>query len=363
MSIILAVLLILLICMMVVLIYRLGVFGKAITGWKNDNIDSVRNVNSWLFPLFFVLGIGLLIYFYRTIKPDLIGEAVTEHGKWIDSSMSLSFNLILVIFFVAQAVLVLFVVVFQYNSKRKASFYPINNRLEIVWTVIPLVVFLGLFVDGNYTWSKVMKKNDEDLVVVEIIGMQFNWIARYPGVDNQLGDVNVKYIDGANTAGLNLTDPKGLDDFVSGEIHIPVNKNILFKIRSLDVIHSVFIPHFRLKMDAVPGMPTTFTFKPEKTTNEMKAETGNSWFNYSIYCAELCGRGHFAMKGDVVVDTEIEYEKWLKSQGSWLARHKGYVKYVPDKYKDQAESIIQHTPPETTAEDATFFYKDANVKK
>lgn len=363
MSMILAALLFLLLSIMVLLIYRLGIISKTYTGREKDNIDQVRNVNSWLFPTVFVIGTGLLIHFYNTIKPDLIGEAATEHGKWIDSSMSLSFNLILVIFFVAQAALVLFVVVFQYSSGRKASFYPINNRLEIVWTIIPLVVFLGLFADANYTWSKVMEKPKEDPVIVEIIGMQFNWIARYPGADNQLGDVHVKYIDGANTAGLNLSDPKALDDFVSGEIHIPVNKNILFKIRALDVLHSVYIPHFRLKMDAVPGMPTTFTFKPVKTTNEMKAETGNSWFNYSIYCAELCGRGHFAMKTDVVVDTEKEYEKWLKAQGSWLARHEGYVKYVPDKYKAQAEVIIQNTPPETTEEDATFFYKDANVKK
>ena len=339
-------------------LFRVAVLVSAYV-WRNKDQDRRRNFNSWLFLIFFIVGSITFYCFHRTIEPDLLGEPSAEHGYWLDSSTKMTFILILVIFFATQAVLALFMILYRYDKHRKALFYPMNLKLEIVWTVIPLIVFMGLFIDSYITWTKVMEIPPEDPVVVEVTGMQFNWIARYPGADKKLGKVNVRYINQQNAVGLDLSDPASLDDFVTGEIRIPVNRSVLFKIRSLDVIHSVYIPHFRLKMDAVPGMPTQFAFKPVRTTNAMKMETSNAWFNFSIYCAELCGRGHYNMKTDVIVDEEDVYEQWYKEQGSWLARNKEYLQYVPEEYRSRANDIIGNTPPETTEEDADFFYDNS----
>ncbi len=327
--------------------------------WRNQRQQASGNFNSWLFLMFFIGGLIAIYLFYRSIGSDLLGEPSTEHGYWLDSSAKLTFVLILIVFFATQAALALFMILYRYDEHRRAFFYPMNLKLEIVWTVIPLIVFMGLFLNSYVTWTKIMAIPPDDPVLVEVTGMQFNWIARYPGADRKFGRVNIRYINQQNVVGLDLSDPASLDDFVTGEIRIPVNRNIIFKIRSLDVVHSVNIPHFRLKMDAVPGMPTQFAFKPIRTTNAKKMETSNAWFNFSIYCAELCGRGHYNMKTDVVVDEEYVYEKWYKEQGSWLARNKEYLQYVPEEYRSRAKDIIDNTPPETTGEDADFFYDNS----
>ncbi len=327
--------------------------------WRNKRQGASGNFNSWLFLMFFIAGLIAIYLFYRSVRPDLLGEPSTEHGYWLDSSAKLTFVLILIVFFATQAALALFMILYRYDEHRRAFFYPMNLKLEIVWTAIPLIVFMGLFLNSYVTWTKIMEIPPDDPVLVEVTGMQFNWIARYPGADRKFGRVNIRYINQQNVTGLDLSDPASLDDFVTGEIRIPVNRNIIFKIRSLDVVHSVNIPHFRLKMDAVPGMPTQFAFKPIRTTNAKKMETSNAWFNFSIYCAELCGRGHYNMKTDVVVDEEDVYEKWYKEQGSWLARNKEYLQYVPEEYRSRAKDIIDNTPPETTGEDADFFYDNS----
>ena len=113
-------------------------------------------------------------------------------------------------------------------------------------------------------------------------------------------------------------------------------KPVLFKIRARDVLHSVFAPHFRLKMDAVPGMPTKFWFVPTVSTEEMRAKTGNPEFNYEIACTEICGRGHFSMRMLVVVDDEETYKKWKLSQEAWLKQNPDYLKKVPEGMKEAA---------------------------
>ena len=352
---VLVVIAVILLVFVLFLLFRLSLFVNTYV-WRTKPGATSGNFNSYLFVCFFIFGSTGVYSFYRNIEPDLLGAPSSEHGYWLDATTKLTFILILIIFFITQAALALFMILYRYDPYRKALFYPMNLKLEIVWTAIPLGAFLLLFINSYLTWTKVMEVPPEDPVIVEVTGMQFNWIARYPGADNKLGKVNARYIDQRNVAGLDLSDPASLDDFVTGEIRVPVDRNILFKIRSLDVIHSVNIPHFRLKMDAVPGMPTQFAFKPIRTTNAMRMETSDARFNFSIYCAELCGRGHYNMKTDVVVEEEIAYQDWYKQQGSWLARHQEYLRYVPDRYQERAKAIIGNTPPETTEEDADFFY-------
>ena len=132
----------------------------------------------------------------------------------------------------------------------------------------------------------------------------------------------------------------------------PVDKEILLKIRAKDVLHSVFLPHFRVKMDAVPGMPTQFKFKATKTTQQMRDELGNPNFNYEMACAEICGRGHFSMKMAVVVEDEESYERWKASQEAWLKQNPDYLKNVPDALKEAAmiKAGMEKDPGSTVAE-------------
>src|SRR5690606_29737783 len=111
---------------------------------------------------------------------------------------------------------------------------------------------------------------------------------------------------------------------------------ILLKIRAKDVLHSVFLPHFRVKMDAVPGMPTQFKFKVTKTTEQMSSETGNPNFNYELACTEICGRGHFSMKMSVIVEDQASYERWKASQEAWLKQNPDYLKNVPVELREAA---------------------------
>src|SRR5690606_30562904 len=170
-----------------------------------------------------------------------------------------------------------------------------------------------------------------------VIAQQFAWTARYPGTsDNRLGKYDFRKIDDYNEFGLDLTDKNSHDDFKALELHLPKGKEVLLKIRAKDVLHSVFLPHFRVKMDAVPGMPTQFKFTPTKTTAEMRAELGDPNFNYEMACTEICGRGHFSMRFPVIVEEVEEYEKWKASQEAWLKQNPDYLDQVPLSLREAA---------------------------
>jgi cytochrome c oxidase subunit 2 len=148
--------------------------------------------------------------------------------------------------------------------------------------------------------------------LVEVTGHQFGWEFRYPGPDKILGKKNYKLSKGANSLGVDFNDPASLDDMhVPATVHIPVGRPVKFVINAQDVIHDVGLSHFRLKMDAVPGIPTTLWFTPLYTTEEMKIRTGNPNFVYEISCDQMCGKGHFSMRGVIIVETEEAYRTYL----------------------------------------------------
>ncbi|MFZ4056654.1 MAG: cytochrome c oxidase subunit II, partial [Ferruginibacter sp.] len=186
-----------------------------------------------------------------------------------------------------------------------------------------------------------------DAVVVEVTGQQFGWNFRYPGTDNILGRKNYKLTKGANNLGVDFSDPASLDDiYVGATMHIPVGKPVKLVINAMDVIHDVGLPHFRLKMDAVPGIPTTLWFTPLYTTEQMKEKTGNKNFTYEISCDQMCGKGHFSMRGVIVVDTEADYKKWLAEQVPQ------YYSVFPDKkpktvQSDTAKAATSVVPAKT----------------
>jgi len=195
-----------------------------------------------------------------------------------------------------------------------------------------------LVISGLDTWNEVMAdiRPDDEYMEIEAVGEQFGWTIRYPGKDNMLGERSYKLISGDNPIGQNWKDQKNHDDFQANEIVLPVGKRIRVRITSKDVLHNFYLPHFRVKMDAVPGMPTYFVFTPIKTTEEYRNELSNYpeyqqpadpadpngeqlWqrFDYELACAELCGKGHFSMKKIVRIVSEEEYKAWAEAQNPY----------------------------------------------
>jgi cytochrome c oxidase subunit 2 len=171
---------------------------------------------------------------------------------------------------------------------------------------------------------------------------------RYAGNDdNQLGNYNYKLIDETNSIGIDYTDKNSFDDFTASELHLPKGKPVLLKIHAQDVLHSVYLPYHRVKMDAVPGMPTKFWFTPNMSTDEMRAKLNNKDFNFKLNCTEICGRGHFGMAITVFVDEPEDYKKWCAEQKPFLAMNPAYLEKVPANLKAKASKYIPVEPIST----------------
>ncbi|ALI97944.1 cytochrome c oxidase subunit II [Rufibacter tibetensis] len=307
---------IILLLVILYLLFRIQVLASIFKGSYRTDIGRSNKVNAALFIAFFFVMGALFVWSFMSSKEGMILPVASEHGIAIDSMFWLTMAVIGFVFVLTHILLFFYSYKYQHKEGKVAYYYPHNNKIEIIWTVIPAVVMALLVFSGWKTWAKITSPAPENAVVVEVMGKQFNWLTRYPGADNKLGLVKHTLIDATNEFGIDLNDNNAKDDF-PGEpsaFHVPKGTPVLLKIRSRDVIHSVFLPHFRVKMDAVPGMPTTFWFIPTKTTSEMQSETGNANFQYELACTEVCGRGHFAMKLNMIVDEPEEYQKWVAAQ-------------------------------------------------
>ncbi len=285
--------------------------------------------------------------------------SASEHGGALDNMFAVTLFFTGIVFILTH--IALFYFAWRYQGRRggKAEFLPHNNRLEVVWTVIPAVVMTFLVIKGLDAWNEVMAdvNPDEDYIEIEATGMQFAWLLRYPGADGKLGARDYKKISASNPLGQDWTDPKNHDDIHPTEIVLPVGKKVRVRITSRDVLHNFYLPHFRVKMDAVPGMPTYFVFTPTQTTEayrqELRAydeynvpvdpedpESLLKWeaFEYELACAELCGKGHFSMKRLVKIVSEGEYQDWLAKQQSY---YESTIKGTEnDPFRDEAEEAI-----------------------
>lgn len=327
---------IVLIVLILAIVYRINALIDVAKGTHKKRVTGSNKVNAVLLFLFIVCGLGGFIWFSFAKFDTYHLPIASKHGVSTDVLFWVTMGITLTVFFITQILLFYFSFRYRYKSKGSAYYFPEKNKLEIIWTLIPAVVLAALIFSGLKIWNQVMSDPPQDAEVIEIMGYQFAWKTRYPGKDGKLGAYDYRLIDVDNAFGMDFRDRASFDDFSPREMHLPKGKPVLFKIRSRDVIHSVFAPHFRLKMDAVPGMPTRFWFIPTKTTEEMRKETGNPDFNYEIACAELCGRGHFAMRLLVVVQDPDEYEKWKSEQEPWLSKHPDYIAKVPDNLKKLA---------------------------
>lgn len=303
---------------------------------NNASKDTANNISAYLMLIFLIVLIGGFWWYFFEVQPDLLPEAASEHGLKTDELFYIAVGVILIPFILLNTILFYAAFRFRYNKNRRAKFYPKNNRLEIIWTIVPTLVFTTLILMGSRLWSEITNDAPQNSEVIEVMGFQFAWKVRYPGIDQRLGTRNYKLIDAVNDFGMDMSDPNVYDDFIPREIHIPKGKPVLLKIFSKDVIHSVFLPHFRVKMDAVPGMGTQFWFVPRLTTAEMREKTGNPEFNYEMACTEVCGRGHFSMRMTVVVEETEDYEKWKLKQTAWLKKNPEYVSKIPESLKSFA---------------------------
>ncbi len=304
---------------------------------EDGPLDGSNNINAVLFIVFWLAGSIAGAWSFLHSQPDFLPEAASLHGKETDSMFWISMGIVTAAFFLTNTLLLIFAFLYRYDKKRKATFYPVNHKLEIVWTIIPAIVMAILVFTGWRTWRDITSQAPDDAVVIEITGHQFGWYVRYGGNDdNQLGNANYKLIDDINSIGIDYTDKNSFDDFTANELHLPKGKPVLLKIKAQDVLHSVYLPYHRVKMDAVPGMPTKFWFTPDISTDEMRAKLGNNDFNYKLNCTEICGRGHFGMAITVFVDEPEDFEKWKNEQIPFLTMNPEYLEKVPEGLRSQA---------------------------
>ena len=288
----------------------------AILKGEEKSRKDTNRINAFLLLAFLVLGLIGVWWCNEKFKGRLLDTPASNHGEKIDTMLYITIAITGVVFVLTQIALFWFAFKYQEKENRKAYYYPHNNRLELIWTVVPAIVLTVLVGYGLYYWFQITGEAPRNAQILEVTGKQFNWEFRYPGKDNQLGKKYYKEVNEAqgNPLGQLWDDPANHDDvYVTGEAHLVVNKPVKLLIYAKDVIHDVGLSHFRLKMDAVPGIPTTLWFTPKYTTREMRDKFGPD-FNYEISCDQMCGRGHFTMRGVFVVESEAEYKMWLAQQ-------------------------------------------------
>ncbi|MFN2386900.1 MAG: cytochrome c oxidase subunit II [Thermoanaerobaculia bacterium] len=214
-------------------------------------------------------------------------ENVSTFGGKIDGLFWLITWITGVIFILVEVVLVWFLFRYRHREGRKARYTHGNNRLEVIWTIIPAFICVVLALLSRRAWAEIKQSMPPDAMAIEVTGEQFAWNIRYPGPDGR------------------LSTP---DDLVTlNQMHVPVGRPVVISLRSKDVIHSFFLPEFRVKQDAVPGMTTRIWFEATRVGN------------WEIACAELCGLGHYRMKGFITVDSPEDFQKWLAEQAAEAA--------------------------------------------
>jgi cytochrome c oxidase subunit 2 len=308
-----------------VVIFQIAKASEYVSVLKGEEKAFRQNnrINAFMFIAFLVLGLAGAwwcneLFYDRTL---LAQPAASDHGEKIDLMLWITIVVTGIVFLLTQVLLFWFAYKYQYKETRSVYYFPHNNKLELIWTVVPAIFLTVLVGFGLFYWFKITGDAPKDSQVVEITGKQFNWLVRYPGKDNVLGRKNYRLTDASNgnALGVDWEDAASHDDIEATEMHLVVGKPVQLVINAQDVIHDVGLVHFRLKMDAVPGIPTTLWFTPKYTTAQMKEITGNKDFVYEISCDQMCGSGHYSMRGVIIVETQEEYDAWISSKKSQYA--------------------------------------------
>jgi cytochrome c oxidase subunit 2 len=234
------------------------------------------------------------------------GMSAAAHG--IDRQFTVTFIAMGVVFVLAQCGLGYFAWRYRdQGSKTKVEYSHGNIKMEVLWTALTAILFIGLNLMGSPIWAaERFEPAKPNAIPVEVTGMQFAWYFRYPGADAKFGKTDPTLIDPSSgneaAIGLDTNDSASKDDVITGTMYLPVNREVDLTLRAVDVIHSFFVPSMRFKQDAVPGLAIHMHFTP--------IQTGD----YEIACAELCGLGHYKMHGMLKVVSQEDFDKWIAAR-------------------------------------------------
>ena len=370
-------------------IMRVYELSSKLKGRREEDIDlKVNNINAAMMIVFLIIFFGSFFYMLFKYERGLLPEAASEIGQEIDWLYNVNWFIVVFVFLLTNSLLFIFAWKYSWHPDRKAYWFPHDNKLELIWTVVPAAVLAVIIILGLIKWGDITGAPSDDARLVEIYGKQFDWTIRYAGDDNQLGysdyklvgnveykvneDSTVSYsnplgvvsqnsirwaIQGINQQITELhenikldsigavvySEAKSMEQIVKVEKLERIRERIIdmtemysdsidafakddymtkaglflikdqeyqFILRSQDVLHSAYFPHFRAQMNCVPGQRTTLKFKPIYTTEEMREKTGNPEFNYILMCNKICGASHYRMKLPVMVGTEDEFNAW-----------------------------------------------------
>jgi cytochrome c oxidase subunit 2 len=326
-----------------VVIFQIAKASEYVSVLKGEEVSRKQNnkINGLLMVVFLVLGLVGVWYCNELLydKTLLVQDAASVEGARVDSMLWVTLAVTGIVFIATQVILFVFAYKYQEDTNRKVVFFAHSTKLELIWTVIPAIALTVLVVIGLRNWFLFTGEPPKNAMVVEVTGKQFGWIYRYPGKDGSFGKKYYKNIDNAsNSLGLIWDDELAQDDIVMEQtVYLIKGKPVKLVLGSRDVIHDVGLSHFRLKMDAVPGIPTTMWFTPKYTTKEMKEITGNPNFVYEISCDQMCGNGHYSMKGVIEVVDQEEFDAIMAKQKPY------YYTAFPEKDPSAAPAAAADT--------------------
>lgn len=285
---------------------------------EKDN-RSQGNIMLIFMASFFIFLIWLIFRY----KDDMLPQAASDVGRISDNVFNFNWVIIFIVFFITEGMLFYFAYKYKKTkNNEQAYYYPHNDKLELLWTVVPSIALAVIIIYGLSLWGKMTGKPDDKSVVIQLYAKQFDFTARYAGADNALGKTDYRLIDDAsNPLGMDTNDTKGADDIIAKELHLLVNQPVVFRCNSRDVMHGMYFPHFREQINCVPGMTTEMHFVPTVTTDEMRKITKDTAFDYLLLCNRVCGSGHYNMQMKVVVDSPDEFKKWMEKQKPFLHRN------------------------------------------
>ncbi len=250
--------------------------------------------------IFFLVILGSILFHIFT--PWYWTDIASNWGA-MDDTITLTLWVGGVVFIAVCLFMIYCVFKFSYKENRRAEYKPEDNKLEKILTIATTLGVIALLAPGLIVWNQFVNV-PKNAIEIDVMAWQWGWQYRLPGEDGKLGNTKVVNINDNNPFGIILEDPNGKDDVLiqSEEINLQNNIPVKILLRSVDVLHNWYVPQFRAKMDAVPGVITYYWFEPNKVGE------------YEVLCAEYCGVGHYAMRGSVLVKDEQDYKNWIQEQ-------------------------------------------------
>ena len=255
---------------------------------------------------------------------------IASNWGGIDLTVLITFVVTGIVFVLVSLFLIYCVWKFRYREDARADYEPENEKLEFWLTFVTTIGVVAMLAPGLLVWDDYVNVPD-DAREVEVVASQWRWAYRYPGADGKLGTVHARNMSFDNPFGMNENDPNGEDDVLvqSPHLYVPLHQPIKVLLRSTDVLHDFMVPDIRAKMDSVPGMITYFWFEPTKLGE------------YEVLCAELCGKGHYNMRGKMTIATPEEFDRWLDSHPTWAEMKSGVANRPSNPLADRGREVAE----------------------